>query len=45
MRFDVLHPLSMLVHELVETVLTGTIAGHTLFQTLERLVALVELEG
>ena len=45
MCFDVLHPLSMLVHELVEMVLGGTIAGHTLFQTLERLVGLVELEG
>ena len=45
MGLNVLHPLSMLVHELIEAVLGRTTGRHTLFQTLERLVGLVELDG
>ena len=45
MRLDVLHPLPMLMHELIEAVLCRTSTRHTLFQTLERLVGLVELDG
>ena len=45
MGLNVLHLLSMLMHELIEVVLGRTAGRHTLFQTLERLVGLVELEG
>ena len=45
MGLDVLHLLSMLVHELIEVVLGRTVGRHTLFQTLEQLVGLVELDG
>ena len=34
----------MLMHELVQVVLSGTIGGHLLFQSLEQLVGLVELD-
>ena len=43
MGLNVLHPLSMLVHELIESVLSRVVGGHALFQSLERLVGLVEL--
>ena len=43
MGLDVLHPLSMLVHELIEAVLSRTVGRYALFQSLERLVGLVEL--
>ena len=45
MSLDVFHPLPMLVHELVEMVLRRTTNREALFQTLERLVGLVELDG
>ena len=45
MRLDVLHLLSMLMHELIEAVLGRMASRHTLFQTLEQLVGLVELDG
>ena len=41
---NVLHPLSMLMHELVEAVLCGMVGRHPLFQSLEQWVGLVELE-
>src|SRR6202000_2131376 len=40
MGLNVLHPLSMLMHELIKAVLSRTIGGHALFQSLERLVGL-----
>ena len=43
MGLDVFHPLSMLVHELIKAVLSRMIGGQALFQSLERLVGLVEL--
>ena len=45
MGLDVFHALSMFVHELIEAVLSRTTGRHMLFQTLERLVGLVELDG
>ena len=44
MGLDVLHSLPMLVHELIEVVLGRTTSGNMLFQSLERLVCLVELD-
>ena len=44
MGLDVLHPLSMLVHELIKAVLGRTTSRNTLFQSLKRLVRLVELD-
>ena len=44
MCLDVLHALYMLMHELIEVVLSGVIGGHTLFQSLEQLVGLVKLD-
>ena len=41
---NVLHALFMLVHELVQMVLGRTVGRHPLFQSLERLVGLVELD-
>ena len=35
MGLNVLHPLSMLVHELIETVLSGTVCQDTLIQSFE----------
>ena len=44
MSLDVFHSLPMLVHELVEVVLSRTTSREALFQSLERLVCLVELD-
>ena len=44
MSLNVFHPLPMLVHELIKVVLGRTTSRETLFQSLERLVGLVELE-
>ena len=44
MGLDVLHLLPMLVHELIVAVLGRTTSGNVLFQSLERLVRLVELD-
>ena len=41
---DILHTLSMLVHELVYAILGGTANSDPLLQSLERLVRLVELD-
>ena len=45
MSLNILHPLPMLVHELVEKVLGRTTGREALFQSLERLVHLVELKA
>ena len=44
MSLDVLHPLSMLMHELIEAVLSRTTSRDTLLQSLEQLIHLVELD-
>ena len=44
MGLDVLRPLPMLMHELIEAVLCRTTSRNALSQSLERLVRLVELD-
>ena len=44
MGLNFLHLLPMLVHELIEAVLCRTTSRNVLFQSLERLVRLVELD-
>ena len=41
---NVLHVLSMLMHELIQAVLSRMVGRHMLLQSLEQLVGLVELD-